>query len=149
MPEGAEVKLFGERSEQVVRVTGSIGFSEGSEYTSSPGGEEADKATDGNILTKYLNKDYNPSWGSDEDDKGLVFSTNGDAVSGLVLTSANDFSSRDPVSYRLYGSNIAVGGDQLTSTYTLINEGDISWDDESRFQRTIISFANHICYIEQ
>lgn len=81
----------------------------------SPAGEDAAKAFDGNIGTKYLN--------FDKQNAGVTIKlSQGRVVQKFTLTTANDSPERDPASYKLYGSNDGVN-------WTLIKEGPLSLSD--------------------
>ena len=67
----------------------------------SPGGEGAANAFDGNPYTKYLN--------FDKANAGVTVKlSQGRVVQKFTITTANDYSGRDPTSYKLYGSNDGV-----------------------------------------
>lgn len=84
----------------------------------SPGGEGAGNAFDGNVNTKYLN--------FDKKNAGVTVKlSQGRVVQKFTLTTANDFSGRDPTSYKLYGSNDGVN-------WTLIKQDSLSLS-ENRF----------------
>lgn len=84
----------------------------------SPGGEGAANAFDGNVNTKYLN--------FDKKNAGVTVKlSQGRVVQKFTLTTANDFSGRDPTSYKLYGSNDGVN-------WTLIKQDSLSLS-ENRF----------------
>jgi hypothetical protein len=84
----------------------------------SPYGEGAAQAFDNNPYTKYLN--------FDKANAGVTIKLNqGRVVSGFKLTTANDFSGRDPTSYKLYASNDG-------KTWTKLGEGALSLS-ENRF----------------
>ncbi len=84
----------------------------------SPGGEGAANAFDGNPNTKYLN--------FDKKNAGVTVKlSQGRVVQKFTLTTANDFSGRDPTSYKLYGSNDGVN-------WTLIKQDSLSLS-ENRF----------------
>lgn len=84
----------------------------------SPGGEGAANAFDGNTGTKYLN--------FDKKNAGVTVKlSQGRVVQKFTITTANDFSGRDPTSYKLYGSNDGVN-------WTLIKADTLSLS-ESRF----------------
>ena len=84
----------------------------------SPGGEGAANAFDGNPNTKYLN--------FDKANAGVTVKlSQGRVVKKFTITTANDFSGRDPTSYKLYGSNDGVN-------WTLIKQDSLSLS-ESRF----------------
>lgn len=108
----------------------------------SPDAERVPNAIDNNILTKFL--DFNtPSGVSSTPFKGPVgftvkSSAGGSVVTGLALTSANDAPERDPVDYKLEGSNDGT-------TFTLISEGAVP-AFAKRFTRQVISFSNTAAY---
>jgi len=84
----------------------------------SPPGEGAANAFDGNPNTKYLN--------FDKANAGVTVKlSQGRVVQKFTITTANDFSGRDPTSYKLYGSNDGV-------TWTLIKQDSLSLS-ESRY----------------
>jgi hypothetical protein len=84
----------------------------------SPNGEGAANAFDGNPNTKYLN--------FDKKNAGVTVKlSQGRVVQKFTLTTANDFSGRDPTSYKLYGSNDGVN-------WTLIKQDSLSLS-ENRF----------------
>ena len=68
-------------------------------------------------------------------------------VTGLTLTTANDASDRDPITFELSGSNAGIGG-----PYELIAAGDIvdlageaEWPRFSK-NETLITFDNDVAY---
>ncbi|NJO88284.1 MAG: hypothetical protein HC831_04420 [Chloroflexia bacterium] len=67
------------------------------QYYDSPGGEDIAKAIDGNVNTKYLTF-HNSVWLQWQGNTALV-------LTKYAITSANDFATRDPKSWTLYGSN--------------------------------------------
>ncbi|UCG58949.1 MAG: hypothetical protein JSU70_05445, partial [Phycisphaerales bacterium] len=85
-----------------------------------PGGEEPALAIDDNTGTKYLhfNGDLDPDLGP----SGFQVTpmAGPSIVTGLTFTTANDFPGRDPIAFKLYGSN-----DGLDGPYKLIAAGDI------------------------
>jgi hypothetical protein len=101
----------------------------------SPGGEGATNAFDGNAGTKYLN--------FDKANAGVTIELNqGRVVNSFTVTTANDFSGRDPTSYKLYGSNSG-------SSWALIQEGSLALPS-SRFTTSspinITNTAAHVYY---
>jgi hypothetical protein len=98
----------------------------------SPGGEGPNSAFDNNPNTKYLN--------FDKKNAGVTVQLNtGKVVTGFTVTTANDFSGRDPTSYKLYGSNDG-------STWTLIKQDTILLS-ESRFTTSsTINITNTTAY---
>jgi hypothetical protein len=99
----------------------------------SPGGEGPNNAFDNNPNTKYLN--------FDKKNAGVTVQLNtGRAVTGFTVTTANDFSGRDPTSYKLYGSNDG-------STWTLIKEDSISLSDNRFTTSSVINVGNTTAYV--
>jgi hypothetical protein len=98
----------------------------------SPGGEGPNNAFDNNVGTKYLN--------FDKKNAGVTVQLNtGRAVTGFTVTTANDFSGRDPTSYKLYGSNDG-------STWTLIKQDSISLSESRFWTSSVISTGNTTPY---
>lgn len=99
----------------------------------SPAGETADKAFDGDPNTKYLNFDKNNA--------GVTVKLNsGRVVTGFKLTTANDFSGRDPTSYKLYGSNDGTN-------WTLVQTGNLSLSDTRLAVSSEITVTNTSAYV--
>ena len=99
----------------------------------SPAGEEAAKAFDGNVGTKYLN--------FDKQNAGVTIKlSQGRVVQKFTLTTANDSAERDPASYKLYGSNDGV-------TWTLIKEGPLSLSDGRLAVSGEIAVNNTTAYV--
>ena len=98
----------------------------------SPGGEGPNSAFDNNPNTKYLN--------FDKANAGVTVQLNtGKVVTGFTVTTANDFSGRDPTSYKLYGSNDGV-------TWVLIKEDSITLSDSRFTTSSTISVTNTTAY---
>jgi hypothetical protein len=98
----------------------------------SPGGEGPNSAFDNNPNTKYLN--------FDKANAGVTVQLNtGKVVTGFTVTTANDFSGRDPTSYKLYGSNDGV-------TWVLIKEDSIMLSDSRFTTSSTISVTNTTAY---
>lgn len=98
----------------------------------SPGSEGPNSAFDNNPNTKYLN--------FDKANAGVTVQLNtGKVVTGFTVTTANDFSGRDPTSYKLYGSNDGV-------TWVLIKEDSITLSDSRFTTSSTISVANTTAY---
>jgi hypothetical protein len=94
----------------------------------SPGGEGAANAFDNNPNTKYLN--------FDKKNAGVTIKLNqGRVISGFKLTTANDFSGRDPTSYKLYASNDG-------KTWTKLGEGALSLTEARYTVSDMITVAN-------
>ena len=100
--------------------------------SNSPGNEGPNNAFDNNSSTKYLN--------FDKKNAGVTVQLNtGRAVTGFTVTTANDFSGRDPTSYKLYGSNDG-------STWTLIKQDTISLSESRYTTSAVIDVANTTAY---
>ncbi len=99
----------------------------------SPAGEGAANAFDNNPNTKYLN--------FDKLNAGVTVKLNtGRVVNGFTITTANDFSGRDPTSYKLYGSNDGVN-------WVLIQEGNLSLTDSRLTTSSMINVTNSSAYV--
>jgi hypothetical protein len=99
----------------------------------SPGGEGATQAFDGNAGTKYLN--------FDKKNAGVTVKlSQGRVVQKFTLTTANDFSGRDPTSYKLYGSNDGVN-------WILIKQDTLSLSEQRFWTSPEIMVANTNAYV--
>jgi hypothetical protein len=100
--------------------------------TSSPRGEEVDKAIDDQASTKYLN--------FDKLNAGLTvtLSRGASPVTGLRFTSANDVPDRDPTRFVLSGSTDG-------SVFTEVASGPIP-DFSRRFQTVEVAFNNDLAF---
>jgi hypothetical protein len=99
----------------------------------SPGGEGAANAFDGNPNTKYLN--------FDKANAGVTVKlSQGRVVQKFTITTANDFSGRDPTSYKLYGSNDGV-------TWTLIKQDTLSLSESRYWTSPEIQTGNTTAYV--
>jgi hypothetical protein len=100
----------------------------------SPPGEGAANAFDNNPNTKYLN--------FDKRNAGVTIKlSQGRVVKGFSITTANDFSGRDPTTYKLFGSNNGTN-------WTLLSEGGLSLSN-NRFTtsaETTVSNTNAYVY---
>jgi hypothetical protein len=100
--------------------------------SNSPGSEGPNNAFDNNPNTKYLN--------FDKKNAGVTVQLNtGRVVTGFTVTTANDFSGRDPTSYKLYGSNDGV-------TWTLIKEDNLTLSDNRFTTSSVIGVGNTAAY---
>jgi hypothetical protein len=98
----------------------------------SPYGEGPNNAFDNNSSTKYLN--------FDKKNAGVTVQLNtGKVVTGFTVTTANDFSGRDPTSYKLYGSNDG-------STWTLIKQDAITLSNSRFTTSSVVDVANTTAY---
>jgi hypothetical protein len=99
----------------------------------SPSGEGATQAFDGNTSTKYLN--------FDKKNAGVtVRLSQGRVVQKFTITTANDFSGRDPTSYKLYGSNDGVN-------WTLIKQDSLSLSESRFWTSPEIATGNTTAYV--
>ena len=99
----------------------------------SPPGEGAAQAFDGNVNTKYLN--------FDKKNAGVTVKlSQGRVVQKFTITTANDFSGRDPTSYKLYGSNDGVN-------WTLIKQDSLSLSETRYWTSPEIAVANTNAYV--
>jgi hypothetical protein len=99
----------------------------------SPAGEGATNAFDGNVNTKYLN--------FDKKNAGVtVRLSQGRVVQKFTITTANDFSGRDPTSYKLYGSNDGVN-------WTLIKQDSLSLSEQRFWTSPEIATGNTTAYV--
>ena len=100
--------------------------------SNSPAGEGPNNAFDNNSSTKYLN--------FDKKNAGVTVQLNtGRVVTGFTVTTANDFSGRDPTSYKLYGSNDG-------STWTLIKQDAITLSTSRYTTSAVVDVANTTAY---
>jgi hypothetical protein len=96
--------------------------------SNSPATEGPNNAFDNNPNTKYLN--------FDKANAGVTVQLNtGRVVTGFTVTTANDYSGRDPTSYKLYGSNDGV-------TWVLIKQDTITLSD-SRYTTSAVTSVNN------
>ena len=99
----------------------------------SPPGEGAAQAFDGNTNTKYLN--------FDKKNAGVTVKlSQGRVVQKFTITTANDFSGRDPTSYKLYGSNNGVN-------WTLIKQDSLSLSESRFWTSPEIATGNTTAYV--
>jgi len=99
----------------------------------SPPGEGANNAFDGNTGTKYLN--------FDKKNAGVTVKlSQGRVVQKFTVTTANDFSGRDPTSYKLYGSNDGVN-------WTLIKQDTLSLSESRFWTSPEIATGNTTAYV--
>ena len=100
--------------------------------SNSPAGEGPNNAFDNNVGTKYLN--------FDKKNAGVTVQLNtGRAVTGFTVTTANDFSGRDPTSYKLYGSNDG-------STWTLIKQDALTLSNNRFTTSSVVDINNTTPY---
>jgi hypothetical protein len=100
--------------------------------SNSPPNEGPNNAFDNNTSTKYLN--------FDKKNAGVTVQLNaGRVVTGFTITTANDFSGRDPTSYKLYGSNDG-------STWTLIKQDAITLSNNRFTTSSVVDVGNTTAY---
>jgi hypothetical protein len=99
----------------------------------SPPGEGATNAFDGNVNSKYLN--------FDKKNAGVTVKlSQGRVVQKFTITTANDFSGRDPTSYKLYGSNDGVN-------WTLVKQDSLSLSEQRFWTSPEIATGNTTAYV--
>jgi hypothetical protein len=114
-----------------------------------PGGEYPALSIDNNVNTKFLHfkGDFDPDPGTGGAGIRITPLDGPSVVTGLSFTTANDVPGRDPIAFRLSGSNDGIDG-----PYELIAEGDIvDFAGEAEWPRftkneTPITFANGKAY---
>jgi len=114
-----------------------------------PGAEHPALAIDDNVNTKFLHfkGDFDPDPGTGGTGIQVTPLDGPSIVTGLTLTTANDVPGRDPIAFKLSGSNDGIDG-----PYELIAEGDVvdfnQPDEWPRFTKnaTPITFANELVY---
>lgn len=99
---------------------------------SSPDGEDVSKAIDGVSSTKYLNfKKLNTGF-------TVTPSTGPSIISAISITTADDYPERDPVSWKIFGSNNDVDYEEIAS-------GSVKSTTE-RFHTETMAFLNSKSY---
>ena len=99
----------------------------------SPPGEGAANAFDGNPNTKYLN--------FDKANAGVTVKlSQGRVVKKFTITTANDYSGRDPTSYKLYGSNDGTN-------WTLVKQDTLSLSESRYWTSPEIQTGNTTAYV--
>lgn len=122
-------------------VTGTIGSALNT--NNWPSAEPPGQVVDGESGTKHVN--FHTT------DTAFIFSGSVARVaSRMQISVPNDAPERDPASYRLYGTNVAIpaltsGNTMAVSTFTLISSGNLTLPD-ARFQRQMIPIANTVAY---
>lgn len=110
-----------------------IGYLQSSANTPGPA-QDANMALDGNIATKYLNFDkFNTGF--------TVRLSAGKVVTGLQITTAEDYFQRDPASFTLYGSN-----DNKTWTTITLNQA-IALPDARNATSDVFNISNVTPYV--
>ena len=109
-----------------------------------PSAESPDKVVDANTGSKFLIfRNSNVGLILKPTNSSLVFNR-------LSLSTANDFSDRDPASYIIYGSTSNLTGSAGTnipiSSLTEIASGNVTMLSARSAGPTVIQFANHVAY---
>ncbi len=107
--------------------------------TNSPAGEGAAGAVDNNSSTKYLN--FDTSYGGPGGSGFSVKLNSGRAVTGIKFTTANDFPTRDPSKFSLYGSNDGV------TWIKLVDQQAISLPSARYTASSVYSVTNADAYV--
>ena len=105
----------------------------------SPSGEGATGALDNNTSTKYLN--FDTSYGGPGGSGFSVKLNSGRAVTGIKFTTANDFPTRDPSKFTLYGSNDGVNWTKLADQMA------ISLSNSRYTESSVYSINNSTAFI--
>ena len=121
------------------------GFNAAGPGASWPANENPANAIDNNTGTKYLNFGTTGNGGGSGTGgpTGLVVTPSyldPTLVNGLSLTSANDWSQRDPASYELYGSNDGINFELIASGAVPAFSG--------RFTGQVFAFDNDVPYYQ-
>ncbi|MED5586805.1 MAG: hypothetical protein VYB61_10645 [Verrucomicrobiota bacterium] len=116
----------------------------GSAESSSPVNEEVFRCIDGNVNTKYLN------FGRENSGFIVTPGIGRAAVNGFTVTSANDFSDRDPVSWELYATNdrirSAEHSDGKGEQWIPVASGDLVLPTARFTQSEPVTFNNSTSY---
>lgn len=113
--------------------------------SSSPAAEAAANVLDENSATKYLN------FGGINSGFIVTPAFGPSIVTGLTVTTANDFPGRDPMGWELYGTNETIlsfphsTGD--LENWTLISSGDLFLPDDRFTAGDPVEFDNGTAYI--
>lgn len=100
----------------------------------SPIGEDVTKALDSNSGTKYLN--------FDKETAGFTIKLNeGKVLTGVKITTANDFELRDPTKFTIYGSN-----DGVTWTEVVVDQ-EVTLPSTRNAEGDLVEFTNTDAYV--
>lgn len=110
-----------------------------------PGGEGPANLLDGNTNSKYLN------FGRTNVGVIVTPASGPSVLEGFSITTANDEPSRDPTSYRLWGTNDPVtsannSGVDGSETWTIISEGPLALPAARQTSTGVIPVANATSY---
>lgn len=113
-----------------------------SEY---PGAESPSMILDGNVSTKYLN-----FGGWSRFNTGFIVTPGSTIVQSFQISTANDAESRDPVSYRLYGTNDPItsvdNSTGLAENWVLIDSGSLALPSDRYTAGSVINLTNSTAY---
>ena len=106
--------------------------------------ESPNRILDGDPTTKYLNQG--------DENSGFIITpgTGSSVVKSMSLVTANDFETRDPASYSLYGTNDAIVSTDNSfgdgENWTLISSGDLALPADRFTEAPIVDFDNDTAY---
>ena len=112
--------------------------------SNSPAAEGAPNAIDRNIGSKYLN--------FGKENSGLIVtpSLGPSVANGIKITTANDWNQRDPMTFRVYGTNeeitTPINGIGDEQDWTLIAEGSFNTPTDRFTESEIVNFTNDQSY---
>jgi hypothetical protein len=114
-------------------------------FSDYPGGEAPGNIADGSLGSKYLN-----FAGWDRYNAGFITTTGSSTVQSFRISTANDAPERDPVSYRLYGTNDAITSADnslgLSENWTLISSGSLTLPSARETAGPIVNLTNSTVY---
>ena len=109
-----------------------------------PANESPVKAIDGDIGSKYLN------FGREGAGLILTPAKGQSVVTGLVVTTAGDATSRDPSAFAIYGTNADLQSPEnsygLDEPWTLIYSGAMELPTDRNTEGPLVSFANTLAF---
>ena len=144
----SEIQAWDENDGQGQAIFGAtdtvLAIHEASPESSFPGDEGPENLFDGLTSTKYLN------FGR-ENSGFIVTPSIGATVAGsFVLSSANDAEGRDPIEWRLFGTNAPIvtqnNGNGQNEPWTLIEEGQIETPLDRFAAAPEVFFDNNVSY---
>ena len=108
------------------------------------GSEGPNNVFDGNVNTKYLNRDVN--------NPGFIVTPKAGktTVKSMKFWTANDSPDRDPTSWALYGTDEAIvstdNSTGLAENWTLIASGNVALTDDRKAEGPLLVFDNDTAY---
>lgn len=113
-------------------------------FSGYPGGESPANIADNSLGSKYLN------FGGWRYNTGFITTTGSSTVQSFRISTANDAEERDPVSYRLYGTNDAITSADnslgLSENWTLISSGSLTLPSSRNTAGPIVNLTNSTAY---